>query len=400
MNYDSILIRYGEISLKGRNRNRFEKQLMNNIISVLSSFQQLQIIRAHQRMYIQLNGDPYAQVKESLQKVFGIRSFSPTKEAPLELQAIQQTALQVVRDMPSLPKTFKVEVRRANKLFPHPTQEMNRLVGAYVLRNIPELSVDVHQPEMKLNVEIREEGTYIYSQVVYGMGGLPTGSSGKAMLMLSGGIDSPVAGFLTMKRGVQIEAVHFHSFPYTSERAKQKVIDLTRVLSKYCGPIHLHLVPFTKIQTEIRKHSQPSLSITVMRRMMMRIAEQLAKQRGAVGITTGESLGQVASQTLESMQVIHRVMDMPIIQPVITMDKAEIIEMARHIGTYELSILPYEDCCTVFLPKSPATRPNLFATERSEHKLDVDTLIEEAITNTEVEVITPNQKEEQMADYF
>lgn len=400
MKIDGILLRFGEISLKGRNRSRFEDRLYNNMKDALAKFPKLHLSRTYQRMYIEMNGEAFEPVKEALQKVFGIFSFSPTRLAPLELEEIQKIALETVLDMPTLPKTFKVSVRRANKKFPHPTMEMNHLVGSYVLRNIPELSVDLHQPEMKLNVEIRNEGAYLYSQVIHGAGGLPAGTSGKVMLMLSGGIDSPVAGYLTMKRGMQIEAVHFHSFPYTSERAKQKVVDLAKVLSQYCVRIKVHMVPFTTIQTEIRKHCPDNLSITVMRRIMLRIVERLAERRGALGIATGESLGQVASQTLESMNVIHRVVHSPILQPVIAMDKTQIIEIAHQIGTYELSILPYEDCCTVFLPKNPATRPNLFATERAENKLSLDELIEEAVQMTEMLTVTPEQMEEDMAEYF
>lgn len=400
MNYDGILIRYGEMSLKGKNRNRFEDRLLTNVSYALSAFPDVHVSKRFRRMYIELNGQAYEPVKDQLQKVFGIQSFSPVVIAPLELELIRAMALEVLRGATEPPSTFKVDVRRANKRFPHNSMEMNHLVGSYILQHSPQLSVDVHRPEMTVFVDIREEGVYIFSQIVYGGGGLPTGSNGKGMLLLSGGIDSPVAGYLAMKRGVQVEAVHFHSYPYTSERAKHKVIELARILTQYGGPIRLHMVSLTDIQTEIRRHCPQSLTITIMRRMMMRIAERLADKRGAAAIITGESLGQVASQTLESMQVIHQTTRLPIIQPAIALDKTEIIALAERIGTYELSILPYEDCCTIFLPRSPATKPNLLATEKAEHKFDYQLMIDEAVNTIETLTIQPNEDQLKIMDYF
>lgn len=401
MKYDGILIRYGEMSLKGKNRNRFEDRLLTNVSNALSAFPNVHVSKRFRRMYIDLNGQEYEPVKDALKKVFGIQSFSPVKIVPLELEPIREIALQVFRDASSSsPSTFKVDVRRANKRFPHNSMEMNHLVGSYILQRSPQLTVDVHQPDLTVSVDIREEGAYIFSQIVYGGGGLPTGSNGKGMLLLSGGIDSPVAGYLAMKRGVQVEAVHFHSYPYTSEKAKQKVIELARILTQYGGPIRLHMVSLTDIQTEIRRHCPDSLTITIMRRMMMRIAERLADKRGAAAIITGESLGQVASQTLESMQVIHQTARLPIIQPAIALDKTEIISLAERIGTYELSILPYEDCCTIFLPKSPATKPNLLATERAEHKFDYQPMIDDAVNKVETLTIQPNKTPLEIIEYF
>lgn len=290
-----------------------------------------------------------------------------------------------MQQFPKCPKTFKVKVKRAYKAFPYHTQELLPMIGGYVLSHMDELKVDVQRPEVELTVEIREEGTYIFSQIEQGAKGLPAGSSGKGMLMLSGGIDSPVAGWLSMRRGIQIEAVHFHSYPYTSERAKQKVIDLTRTLSAYTKEIKLHLVPFTEIQTRLKQRKNDHLLITLMRRAMFRITERLAEKQGAMSIITGENLGQVASQTMSSIQVISKVCSIPILRPLIMMEKDEIIRIAEKIETYETSILPYEDCCTIFLPKSPSTNPNLRIVENLEKAMDwMDEEIENAVRNTEV----------------
>ncbi|MCF6094996.1 tRNA 4-thiouridine(8) synthase ThiI [Microaerobacter geothermalis] len=397
MNYDSILLRFGELTLKGVNRGQFEDKLKKNIKRILRQFPEIKIHKTYGRMYVQLNGTPYEPVLNQLKKVFGIVSFSPTKRVEQDVTEIQKGSLDVFLDVSPRPTTFKVSVRRADKRFPIPSQEMNHIVGGYILKNCKGLKVDVHHPDAVIYIEIRDEGVYISCQSIPGLGGLPLGTSGKAMLMLSGGIDSPVAGWLTMKRGVPIEGVHFHSYPFTSERAKQKVIDLSRVLSQYSGEMKLHIVPFTEIQTQIRQHVPDDLSITIMRRMMMRITQGLANQRKALAISTGESLGQVASQTLESMNTINKVVDIPVLRPLIAMDKQEIIKLARQIGTYETSILPYEDCCTIFMPKSPRTRPNPQVAERFEKRLDVDLLVEKAVADTEMMVIKPKSDEKEMS---
>jgi thiamine biosynthesis protein ThiI len=277
--------------------------------------------------------------------------------------------------------------------------EMNHLVGGYILKNSEDLKVDVHQPDVVLQVEIRQDGVFLSCKNVSGNGGLPVGTGGKAMLMLSGGIDSPVAGWMTMKRGVRIEGVHFHSYPFTSEQAKQKVIDLSRIISEYAGSMKLHIVPFTDIQTKIREFCPESYTITIMRRFMMRISEKLAEKHGALAIATGESLGQVASQTMESMYTINHVIHTPVIRPLIAMDKTEIIAISHKIGTYETSILPYEDCCTIFVPKSPVTRPKLEIAEKAEANLDVENLVNWAVENTESIWIEPKQVEEDF-DFF
>lgn len=400
MQYEHILIRYGELALKKKNRGDFEKILVKNIKTALKSFPKAEVIRTYGRLYIALNGEPYEEIEEKLIKVFGIHSFSPTRLLEsFALEEIQKAALQVIQDVEPAPGTFKVQVKRPNKQFPHRSMEMNNLVGGYILRNSDSLKVDVHNPEVTLQVEIRQDGVFLSCKNIRANGGLPVGSSGKAMLMLSGGIDSPVAGWMTMKRGVRIEGVHFHSYPFTSEQAKQKVIDLSKILSQYSGSMKLHIVPFTEIQTKIREHCPESYTITIMRRFMMRISEKLAEKHGALAIATGESLGQVASQTMESMYTINHVIHTPVIRPVVALDKNEIMDISRKIGTYETSILPYEDCCTIFVPKSPVTRPKLELAEQYESKLEVEELVNWAVGNTESIWIEPGKQEEEF-DFF
>jgi thiamine biosynthesis protein ThiI len=281
--------------------------------------------------------------------------------------------------------TFKVEARRANKQFPLQSPEIMKAVSRHVLANSgqDQLKVDVHNPELTLTVEVRETKAYVMCDVIDGPGGLPVGTAGKVMLLLSGGIDSPVAGWMAMKRGATVEAIHFHSFPFTSERAQEKVNELAKILAKHGGRVRLHNVYFTEIQKAIRKHCPEEYSVTIMRRFMMRIADRLAHKRKALALVTGESLGQVASQTLESMYTINHVTNIPILRPLIAIDKVEIMNIAKKIGTYETSILPYEDCCTIFLPKNPKTRPKVSEAEAAEAKLDIEALIEEALERTE-----------------
>ncbi|MEF3304661.1 tRNA uracil 4-sulfurtransferase ThiI [Paenibacillus sp. GYB003] len=393
MKTDVILLRFGEIMLKGRNRARFENQIVQQIKRVLKPLPKAELLKeSHGRMYIELNGERYEEAEKALGKVFGLLSFSPAVKAPPELAALQEAALAEMNRLPVKPKTFKVSVRRVNKQFPYDTYEMHRLLGGHILQHIEGLEVDVNDPEVELNVEIRNRESFVYSQRAPGPGGFPLGSNGKAMLMLSGGIDSPVAGYLAMKRGLRVEAVHFHSYPYTSERAKQKVIDLTRTLADYAGSIHLHLVPFTDIQTKLKESCRENLIITLMRRAMFRITERLAERRDAMAIVTGESLGQVASQTLANMNVIGRAAQLPVIRPLVTMDKLEIMPIAETIGTFPISILPYEDCCTLFVPKSPSTNPSLKVVERQEQWMEwLPEAIEEAVRNTELMLVKPEQ---------
>lgn len=393
MIYDQIVLRYGDLIMKGRNRNQFEKRMFRQVKHALTPFKGVTYWKTFGRLYVKLNGQPYEPIANRLKDLFGIISLSPVISSESELEAIRAAAMTLMNSLKQPPKTFKVSVKRAWKGFPHQSQEMNHLVGAHILRAFPELSVDVRKPEVELKVDIQEEATYLFCEVIPAAGGFPFASNGKAMLLLSGGIDSPVAGWMAMRKGLEIEAVHFHSYPFTSEQAKDKVVTLAKRLSYYSGaPIKLHLVPFTEIQTTLAQSGQDNLIITLMRRAMLRITEGLAAKSGALGIVTGESLGQVASQTLPSMNVIGRAAQLPMLKPLIMMDKSEIIEIGKKIGTYETSILPYEDCCTLFLPKSPSTNPNLHIVENIEAGLtNLDAMIDEAIKGTEYMYLSPGE---------
>ncbi|GGD71238.1 tRNA uracil 4-sulfurtransferase ThiI [Paenibacillus nasutitermitis] len=391
---DLILIRFGEHTIKGRNRGQFEKRMIQQIRTVLAPYSSASISRSYGRIYITLNGEPYAPIAGRLKDIFGIGSFSPVKRADNMLEAIQAVSLEVMLGLPAEPATFKVSVRRVEKSFPHDSQQMNHLVGAHVLRAMPGLKVNVREPQVELRVEIQPEGTYIFSEVIEAAGGYPFATNGKAMLLLSGGIDSPVAGYLSMRKGLEIEAVHFYSYPFTSEQAKDKVIELTRTLAQYSGsPIKLHLIPFTDIQTALAQAKQDNLIITLMRRSMLRITQQLAEEAVALGVVTGDSLGQVASQTLSSMNVIGRSMELPLLRPLIMMDKDDIIRVAKRIGTYETSILPYEDCCTLFLPKSPSTNPNLNVVRKVESFVpELEEMEARAVAGKQTMEIAPEYK--------
>ncbi|MGE7826210.1 tRNA uracil 4-sulfurtransferase ThiI [Paenibacillus sp. NPDC093718] len=392
MTYDKLLLRFGEFTLKGKNRNRFERSVLNHIRSVLKPFPGAKIVKEYGRLYVELNGESPEALIHVLKKVFGLVSISPVRVCPSELDRIIETAVDFVGQKELAdPSTFKVNARRVWKQFPHSSQEMNHLVGSPLLRTYPQLKVKVKQPDMELRVEIRENETYLYYEVIPGAGGYPIGTNGKAMLLLSGGIDSPVAGWSAMRRGLEIECVHFYSFPYTSQLAKEKVMELTRLLSGYTGKIKLHLVPFTDVQTSFVGIGQDNLIITFMRRAMLRIASSLAEREGALAIVTGDSLGQVASQTLPSMNVIGRATELPLLRPLVMMDKNDIINIAMDIGTFETSILPYEDCCTLFVPKSPTTNPNLKIIEKVEASIpELPARIQAAIEGTETVVITPD----------
>ncbi|KEQ27198.1 tRNA uracil 4-sulfurtransferase ThiI [Paenibacillus tyrfis] len=396
MTPQQVVLRLGELTLKGRNRHRFEQAVLQQLKRVLRPWGAIKYEKEFGRITLHLNGTPYETVREPLKTVFGIVSFSPVLTTELELERVQETALLAMRAMDTQPRTFKVSVRRVNKSFPHDSQEMNRLVGGYVLRAMPDLKVDVHRPEAELKVELRERQTLVYSQVESGAGGFPLGTNGKAVLMLSGGIDSPVAGYLAMRQGLAVEAVHFHSYPYTSERSQEKVKELVRKLAVFAGPIKLHMVPFTGVQTKIHEAYRENLLITVLRRAMMRIAEKLAEANGAGAIVTGESLGQVASQTLASMNAIGRAVYLPLIRPLVCMEKQEIIRLAEAIDSYKVSILPYEDCCTLFLPPSPSTNPNLKVVESIEAGMPwLQEEMDEAVRNTETLWIDTDRRTEQ-----
>lgn len=389
-----ILVRCGEIILKGLNRPVFESKLISNIRKSLYGLGKIEVIKSQSRIYIEPQEDDYdyETALQRLTRVFGIVSVSPAWKINTDYEEIKEYSLKMVRELVSKTgySTFKVETKRGNKRFPMESPEVSREIGAHLLSNIDNLTVDVKNPDFIHYIEIRE-ASYVYSEVLPANGGMPVGTNGKAMLLLSGGIDSPVAGWMIAKRGVEIEAVHFHSYPYTSERAKEKVIELARIMSVYCGQIKLHIVPFTDIQLGINEKCPHDESTIIMRRAMMKISQKIAENTGCLALITGESVGQVASQTIHSLAATNAVVSMPVFRPLIGMDKNEVIEIARKIDTFETSILPYEDCCTVFVAKHPKTRPQIKRIEQSESKLDIDELISRAIENTETLSITPNK---------
>jgi tRNA uracil 4-sulfurtransferase len=387
MIYDQILVRYGEISTKGRNRKAFTKKLRENILMVLKDFPAIKISATRDRLHIYLNGENGEEALKKLENVFGIQSYSPVMKTEKEIEQIKEASLHLVQKTNTDGQTFKVSARRADKTFELDTNEINYAVGSHVLKNTEGLTVDVKKPDIKLNVEIRKEGAYLSSEIYQGAGGMPAGASGKAMLMLSGGLDSPVAGYMIMKRGVEIEAVHFHSPPFTSERAKQKVIDLAKELSVFSGRINLHIVPFTEVQQTVHNQVPENYTMTSTRRMMLRITEKLREKQNGLGIVTGESLGQVASQTLESMLAINEVTNTPVLRPLISMDKLEIIDIAKKIGTHDISILPYEDCCTIFTPPAPKTKPKREKIQYYESFVDFEALVNKAVAETEMLII-------------
>lgn len=389
--YDTILIRYGELSTKGKNKKDFIRRLSKNISHVLEDKPSLEYINTYDRIYIRLHGeDPYSCI-ERIQKVFGISSFSITQKVPNTIEAMEETCLAIAKENEK--GTFKVVAHRSDKTFEMKSDQINRAIATVILKNT-EHKVDVHNPDFKIHVEVRQEYTYITSKIIPGAGGYPVGINGKAMLLLSGGIDSPVAAYYVMKRGVEVEAIHFSSPPYTSTSAQEKVLELARLVSQYQGKMKVHVVPFTDLQLAIYKNCNESYAITIMRRMMVRIAEKIAKRNRCLALATGESLGQVASQTLESMGVINEVIKLPILRPVVTFDKLDIIEVSKKIGTYETSILPFEDCCTIFTPKNPVTKPLSHRAEEYERKFDFETLINECIENTKCIVVKPIKKKE------
>lgn len=397
MEYKAFLIKYGEIGLKGKNRHLFEEALVRQIRRALKKQDgEFEVTKEQGRVYIECLTDyEYDEVVAALQYVFGIVGICPVVH--VEDKEFAHLAKQAVSYMQEMygdeKKTFKVHARRAYKNYPMDSMEINSELGGLILDAMPNMSVDVHTPQIVLNVEIRQKA-YIYSEIIPGPGGMPVGTSGKGMLLLSGGIDSPVAGYMIAKRGVKIDAVYFHAPPYTSERAKQKVIDLARQVSRYAGPVYLHVVNFTEIQMYIYEKCPHDELTILMRRYMMRIAEHFANETGCLGLITGESIGQVASQTMHSLLCTNEVCFLPVFRPLIGMDKQEIVEISERIGTYETSILPYEDCCTTFVAKHPVTKPNLKVIKRSEQNLNekIDEMVEEAIRTTEVLVVDCNEK--------
>ena len=379
---NAIIIRYCEIHLKGKNRGFFEKLLKDNIKRTLKDID-CTFTPMHSRYLIEdFDESDYEVICEKLKKIAGIHTYSKALVVENEFEKIFEAAKELCEDKEG---TFKVATNRADKTFSPSSMETSMLIGGRLLEVYhKKLKVDVKNPDFTVNIDIREDGkTFVYTDVVHCLSGMPVGSAGKGLLLISGGIDSPVAGYLTAKRGMKLNCLHFHSFPYTGEAAKEKVIELTKMVGEYNGGINLFVVSFTHIQEAIHKHCPEEFMITLMRRFMMRIAERLAIQQGDQAIITGESLGQVASQTIESITSSNSVVSMPVLRPLIAFDKIDIIEISRKIGTYETSILPYEDCCTVFLPKYPAIKPNLERVKRAESKLDVEGLIEEAFKNVE-----------------
>lgn len=403
MQYTEIMVRYGELSTKGKNRNDFIGRLNGNVTKALHEYKQLRIHPKRDRMHIVLNGDDAEGVIERLRHVFGIQNFSPSIQVDRDLDSVKKMALAMMKEIGKPGMSFKVNTRRSDHNFFLDTNDMNRELGGYLSDELPELEVQMKKPDITLRVEIRQDAIYLTNQVIQGAGGLPVGSAGKGMLMLSGGIDSPVAGYLTLKRGVDIEMVHFFSPPYTSDNALNKAKELTAKLVPYVGGIKFIEVPFTEIQEEV-KHSVPEgYLMTIQRRMMLRLTDQIRAKRQGLAIFNGESVGQVASQTLESMMAINDVTTTPIVRPVATMDKNEIIEIAKDIDTYELSIMPFEDCCTIFAPPAPKTRPNLDKTRFFEQRIDVDALIERSLAGIKVTEIKAgdqflNQDEEIIAE--
>ncbi|MCM3487751.1 tRNA 4-thiouridine(8) synthase ThiI [Alkalihalophilus marmarensis] len=403
MEYNHILIRFGELALKGKNRSFFEKQLLQNMKFTLKGLSNLTFKRTYGRIVIELNGENHEPVMEKLSNIFGIHSFSLALKVENDVDEMKKAALGILKEQQAAEgiKTFKITSKRAYKPFPIDSQQLNQMIGGYVLSQSEDISVDVHNPDLDIRVEVRETATYLTFGQYPGAGGLPVGTGGKVLLMLSGGIDSPVAGYLTMKRGARIEAVHFHSPPYTNERALQKVKDLAQTLTKYGSSIRLHLVPFTEIQQYLHKEAPSNYQMTLMRRMMLRISERIARERDILAIASGESLGQVASQTLHSMNTINEVTNLPIIRPLITMDKLEVIDIAKKIDTFETSILPFEDCCTIFLPSDSKTRPKREHANKFEKYLEVDKYVNDAVERTEsVQITSVSKAEKDMEDLF
>lgn len=378
-----ILLRFSEIFLKGNNRKFFEKKLIDNIKETLKSYEYRFSTSQNRYVVSDYDVDLETEIVERLKKVFGIYSLSVANKVKTDFDEIRKAAVDLFDDTPL---KFRVTVRRADKRVEIQSPVMAAEIGGDILEKYPETSVDLTNFDKEVYVDIRENGyTYIFLDKIHCAGGMPVGSSGKALCLLSGGIDSPVAAYMMAKRGLQIDAIHFHSMPYTSEQAKEKVVSLAKIVSAYAGHIKLHVVPFTEIQENIHKFCPPEYMITIMRRIMMRISERLAMQINAGALVTGESLGQVASQTMQSITVTNKVIErLPVFRPLIGFDKEEIVKISKHIDAFETSILPYQDCCTIFLPKNPVIRPKLELIERAEKALDVEGLIKRAMDNIEV----------------
>ena len=391
--FTAFLIKYAEIGIKGKNRYLFEDALVQQIKYALKKCEgEFKIHKTQGRIFVDaLTEFDFDETVENLKKVFGISGICPVVSMEDEgFEKLCENVLKYIDDVyPDKNMTFKVHARRARKNFPKDSMTINMEMGEAILKAYPEMHVDVHKPDMMLNIEIREK-IYVYSMIIPGPGGMPVGTGGKAMLLLSGGIDSPVAGYMIAKRGVKIDAVYFHAPPYTSDSAKQKVVDLARLVSKYTGPIYLHVINFTDIQLYIYENCPHEELTIIMRRYMMRIAETIAKQTDCLGLITGESIGQVASQTMASLVATNEVCELPVYRPLIGFDKQEIVEISEKIGTFETSILPYEDCCTIFVAKHPVTKPNVKVIRKHEQNLDekIDELVKTALETDELIVVS------------
>ena len=392
MKYTEIMVRYGELSTKGKNRKDFIGRLAGNVTKVLREFPQVEIHPRHDRMHIVLNDAPFEEVDQRLKKVFGIQTYSPTIKVEKTLAEIEKTAFALMKETFKKGMTFKVNTKRSDHQFLYDTNELNKMVGDYLFSHMDDLKVEMKHPDIVLRIEVRKDAVYISNQLLHGAGGMPVGTGGRAVMMLSGGIDSPVASYLALKRGVDIDMVHFYSLPYTTEKALNKAKELTGILANYAGKINFIAVPFAEIQETIKEKIPEGYLLTGQRRLMLQLADKIRAKRRGLAIFNGESVGQVASQTLESMAAINDVTTTPVVRPVATMDKTEIINLAEEIGTFDLSIQPFEDCCTIFAPPRPKTKPKIEKAREFENRLDVDDLIERALAGIQVTSIYPNDK--------
>lgn len=387
--YNILIVKYGEIGVKGKNRYIFENKLIKNVKNILKPIGKFNVYKEYGRIYVDLDGYDYEEVVEEVKKVFGIVGVCPAVRAEKDYNLLKELALKMLEEkIEQGYKSFKVDSRRGDKDFKLTSQEMSLDIGGYLVSQVKDkIAVDVRNPEVKIHCELRQNHVMVYSDTIPGYGGLPLGTNGRAMSLLSGGIDSPVASWMVAKRGMELECMHFHSYPFTSEKSQEKVRDLAQILAKYCGRVRLHKVNMLEIQKSIGLNCKDEEMTIISRRFMMRIAERVAESRHCDALVTGESIGQVASQTIQGLTCTNASVKMPVFRPLIAMDKTEIIEVAQKIGTFETSILPEEDCCTVFSPKKPVTKPKLDRIEKSENKLDVEKLIQDAIDNIEVEDI-------------
>ena len=387
--YNILIVKYGEIGVKGKNRYIFENKLIKNVKNILKPIGKFNVYKEYGRINVDLDGYDYEEVVEEVRKVFGIVGVCPAVRAEKDYNLLKELALKMLEEkIEQGYKSFKVDSRRGDKDFKLTSQEMSLDIGGYLVSQVKDkIAVDVRNPEVKIHCELRQNHVMVYSDTIPGYGGLPLGTNGRAMSLLSGGIDSPVASWMVAKRGMELECIHFHSYPFTSEKSQEKVRDLAEILSKYCGRVRLHKVNMLEIQKSIGLNCKDEEMTIISRRFMMRIAERVAESRHCDALVTGESIGQVASQTIQGLTCTNASVKMPVFRPLIAMDKTEIIEVAQKIGTFETSILPEEDCCTVFSPKKPVTKPKLDRIEKSENKLDVEKLIQDAIDNIEVEDI-------------